>query len=180
MKLGGDSGHDRKFASPPSRYLFYSFANDFLTNQNVRNKTLSSNCDWRWPELLPATETLFKSPKVSIIVSKLLEVDPGDKVVPQPILGMEQRPTRQLLLTMSFTCDRVHPHAVVIRKNLVLIVRMLIVLPSTPHIPLKSFSLLPHNGRWWRNPQTFEYHQTKWINFERLMIDLGPFNVAKW
>ena len=112
MKLGGDSGHDRKFASPPS----FIHA-DSLTNQNVRNKTLNSNCDWRWPELREATDTLFKTPKVSIIVSKLLEVGPDDKVVPQPNLGMEQHPNRQLLLTMSFTCDRVHPHAVFIRKN---------------------------------------------------------------
>lgn len=66
---------------------------------------------------LPATDTLFKTPRVSIIVSRLLEVGPGDKVVPQPNLGMEQHPTRQLLLTMSFTCDRVHPHAVGIIKT---------------------------------------------------------------
>ena len=68
MKLGGDAGHDRKFASPPSS-LFLLFIVEFLTNQNVRNKTLSSNCEWRRPELLPATETFFKFPKMSIIVS---------------------------------------------------------------------------------------------------------------
>ena len=101
---------------PLHRYLFYScrFPNE---PKRTQKNLLSSNSHCRRPEILPATETLFKTLSGSIIVSTLLEVDPGGKVVPQPNMGMEQHPTRQLLLTMSFTCDRVHPHAVGIRKS---------------------------------------------------------------
>ena len=137
-KLGRDVGHDRN--SRPS-IVFTFIRDDFLTNQNTyATKTLRRNCGWRWPELLPATDTHLKGQ--SYRLPTFIEVEPDVLAVPQPIKDLGQLPALQLLFSCKFVL-RVQPHTVIIRLKAICLLRLLIVLPSTPQIPPISFALHP-------------------------------------
>ena len=137
-KLGRDVGHDRN--SRPS-IVFTFIRDDFLTNQNTyATKTLRRNCDWRWPELLPATDTHFKGQRYRL--PTFTEVEPDVLAVSQPNKDLGQLPALQLLFSCKFVL-RVQPHTVIIRLKAICLLRLLIVLPSTPQIPPISFALHP-------------------------------------